>query len=87
MCFLGGSASHGGTASLIRIQLCLSCLQIFTDPPRLFIKKVQKEDQGMYQCFVSNEWEQVQSTSELQLGGEYISNATARTKSGFAHTY
>lgn len=23
----------------------------------------------MYQCFVSNEWEQIQSTSELQLGG------------------
>lgn len=45
--------------------------QILTDPARLFIKKVQKEDQGMYQCFVSNEWEQIQSTSELQLGGNY----------------
>lgn len=44
-------------------------LQIFTDPPRLFIKRVQKEDQGMYQCFVTNEWEQIQSTAELQLGG------------------
>lgn len=25
---------------------------------------------GMYQCFVSNEFEQIQSTAELQLGGE-----------------
>ncbi len=43
-------------------------LEIYSDPPRLLIKKVQKEDQGMYQCFVTNEWEQVQSTAELQLG-------------------
>lgn len=44
--------------------------QIFSDPPRLVIRKVQKEDQGMYQCFVTNEWEQIQSTAELQLGGK-----------------
>lgn len=25
----------------------------------------------MYQCFVSNEFEQIQSTAELQLGGEF----------------
>ncbi|XP_055380718.1 cell adhesion molecule Dscam2 isoform X2 [Condylostylus longicornis] len=43
-------------------------IEIFSDPPRLIIKKIQKEDQGMFQCFVSNEWEQVQSTAELQLG-------------------
>ncbi|XP_022215405.2 Down syndrome cell adhesion molecule-like protein Dscam2 isoform X3 [Drosophila obscura] len=43
-------------------------VEILTDPPRLIIKKVQKEDPGMYQCFVSNEWEQIQSTAELQLG-------------------
>ena len=48
-------------------------LQILTDPPRLIIKKVQKDDPGMYQCFVSNEWEQIQSTAELQLGGNYMS--------------
>lgn len=48
------------------------CLQTYTDPPRLHIKKVQKEDQGMYQCFVSNEWEQIQSTAELQLGGNNV---------------
>lgn len=27
----------------------------------------------MYQCFASNEWEQIQSTAELQLGGPYRS--------------
>lgn len=43
-------------------------VEIFPDPPRLLLKKIQKEDQGMYQCFVANEWEQVQSTAELQLG-------------------
>lgn len=42
--------------------------QILNDPPRIVVKKVQKDDQGMYQCFVANEWEQMQSTSELQLG-------------------
>ncbi|CAD7083563.1 unnamed protein product [Hermetia illucens] len=43
-------------------------IEIHSDPPRIIIKKVQKEDQGMYQCFVTNEWEQIQSTAELQLG-------------------
>ncbi|XP_058987901.1 cell adhesion molecule Dscam2 [Musca domestica] len=43
-------------------------VEILSDPPRLIIKKVQKDDPGMYQCFVSNEWEQIQSTAELQLG-------------------
>lgn len=44
--------------------------QIYNDPPRLVIRKIQKDDQGMYQCFATNEWEQIQSTAELQLGGE-----------------
>lgn len=43
-------------------------VEIHSDPHRLVLKKIQKEDHGMYQCFVSNEWEQVQSTAELQLG-------------------
>ena len=43
-------------------------VEIVNDPHRLVLKKIQKEDRGMYQCFVSNEWEQVQSTGELQLG-------------------
>lgn len=74
--------------------------QIYNDPPRLVIRKIQKDDQGMiqvgrkifkhwcnsysskmkeirkpfsvcFQCFVTNEWEQIQSTAELQLGGKY----------------
>ena len=32
------------------------------------IKNIQKEDQGMYQCFITNEWEQVHAESELVLG-------------------
>lgn len=43
-------------------------VEIHSDPPRLVLKKIQKEDHGMYQCFVANEYEQVQSTAELQLG-------------------
>ncbi|CRK92906.1 CLUMA_CG006322, isoform A, partial [Clunio marinus] len=43
-------------------------VEINVDPSRLVLKKVQKEDQGMYQCFISNEWEELQSTAELQLG-------------------
>lgn len=45
--------------------------QIHLDPPRLVVKAIQKEDQGMYQCLVTNDWEQIQSTGELQLGGMY----------------
>lgn len=41
------------------------------EPHRLVIKAIQKEDQGMYQCVVTNDWEQVQSTAELQLGGKF----------------
>lgn len=41
-----------------------------SSPERLFINPVQKEDHGMYQCFANNEWDMVQSTAELQLGGE-----------------
>lgn len=48
-----------------------SISQTFNDPPRLLIRKIQKEDQGMYQCFATNEWEQIQSTAELQLGGKF----------------
>lgn len=43
-------------------------IEVLTNPPRLIIRKVQKEDQGMYQCFVSNEWEQVGAVAELHLG-------------------
>lgn len=40
-----------------------------SSPERLYIKPVQKEDHGMYQCFINNEWDMAQSTAELQLGG------------------
>lgn len=46
-------------------------IEIFSNPSepyRLILRNIQKEDHGMYQCFISNEWEQVQSTGELQLG-------------------
>lgn len=36
---------------------------------RLMVLRVQKEDQGMYQCFVSNDWDMAQAAAELQLGG------------------
>ncbi|KAG1671041.1 Down syndrome cell adhesion molecule-like protein Dscam2 [Nymphon striatum] len=34
----------------------------------LFIKKSRRIDEGMYQCFVSNDWEQVQATAQVILG-------------------
>lgn len=43
-------------------------IEVLFNPPRLIIRKMQKEDQGMYQCFASNEWEQVGSVAELRLG-------------------
>jgi hypothetical protein len=35
----------------------------------LTISSVKKEDRGMYQCFVRNDQESAQGTSELKLGG------------------
>lgn len=32
-----------------------------------------KEDRGMYQCFVRNDYDAVQSTAEIRLGGKYSS--------------
>ncbi|XP_055679736.1 cell adhesion molecule Dscam2 isoform X1 [Lutzomyia longipalpis] len=43
-------------------------IEIHSEPPRIIIKRVQKDDQGMYQCLVTNDWEQIQSTAELKLG-------------------
>lgn len=34
------------------------------------ITSVTKEDRGMYQCFVRNDYDVVQSTAEMRLGGE-----------------
>ena len=44
--------------------------EITSSPEKLIIRPLQKEDHGMYQCFISNEWEMVQATAELQLGGK-----------------
>lgn len=36
---------------------------------RLQIVSVSREDRGMYQCIVKNDWEMSQGSAELQLGG------------------
>lgn len=33
---------------------------------------VAREDRGMYQCFVRNEYEMAQGIAELRLGGEFL---------------
>ncbi|XP_043478441.1 Down syndrome cell adhesion molecule-like protein Dscam2 isoform X32 [Leptopilina heterotoma] len=37
----------------------------------LRIESVKKEDKGMYQCFIRNDQESAQATSELKLGGRF----------------
>lgn len=44
-------------------------LQVLTGPERLVVSPLTKEDHGMYQCFVSNDWDMAQATAELHLGG------------------
>lgn len=46
-------------------------IEVSSNPERLRIKHLQKEDHGMYQCFVSNEWDQAQAIAELDLGGKF----------------
>lgn len=47
--------------------------RLIIDPPdRLVIRSLTKPDRGMYQCVIANEWEQVQATAELRLGGTCI---------------
>lgn len=36
------------------------------------ITSVTKEDRGMYQCFVRNDYDAVQSTAEMRLGGKFF---------------
>ncbi|XP_046662354.1 Down syndrome cell adhesion molecule-like protein Dscam2 isoform X5 [Homalodisca vitripennis] len=43
-------------------------VQILTGPERLVVSPLTKEDHGMYQCFVSNDWDMAQATAELHLG-------------------
>ena len=44
---------------------------IYQSSTLLHISDVQRKDQGMYQCFITDGEEEVQGTSQLLLGGEY----------------
>lgn len=37
----------------------------------LRISSITRDDKGMYQCFSKNDYEMVQATAELRLGGEW----------------
>lgn len=37
-----------------------SRVEVMIEPARLTIRNLNKEDRGMYQCFVSNNWDQGQ---------------------------
>lgn len=43
-------------------------VEVHKEPPRLTVRQLTKDDRGMYQCFASNSWDQVQATSELDMG-------------------
>ncbi|XP_031340632.1 Down syndrome cell adhesion molecule-like protein Dscam2 isoform X2 [Photinus pyralis] len=45
-----------------------SRVEMMADPPRLTIRQLSKDDRGMYQCIVSNNWDQAQAISELDMG-------------------
>ena len=45
---------------------------IYQSDTLLHIDDVQRKDQGMYQCFISDGDEEVQGTSQLLLGGIYF---------------
>lgn len=38
----------------------------------LKISSAIRENEGMYQCFVSNDWEENQSTAQIILGGMHL---------------
>ena len=52
----------GNTASRIR----------FIGPSRIQVVGVQREDQGIYQCIAKNDYETVQSSAQLWLGGTFF---------------
>ncbi|XP_044744906.1 Down syndrome cell adhesion molecule-like protein Dscam2 isoform X2 [Coccinella septempunctata] len=45
-----------------------SRVEVMVNPPRLTLRHLNKEDRGMYQCFVSNNWDQGQAIAELDMG-------------------
>ena len=38
----------------------------------LQISSITRDDKGMYQCFAKNDYEMVQATAELRLGGSFV---------------
>lgn len=42
------------------------------DGSTLRISSIVRDDKGMYQCFAKNDYEMVQATAELRLGGKLI---------------
>lgn len=63
--FVIGSSCKAKAAGLV------CTVQVLTGPDRLVVAPVTKQDHGMYQCFVSSDWDMAQATAELHLGGEY----------------
>ncbi|XP_072160841.1 cell adhesion molecule Dscam1 [Bemisia tabaci] len=43
-------------------------VHISSDPERLIVSLLTKEDHGIYQCFVNNDWDMATGTAQLQLG-------------------
>ncbi|KAJ8960260.1 hypothetical protein NQ318_003985 [Aromia moschata] len=43
-------------------------MEVMVEPPRITIRRLTKEDRGMYQCVTSNNWDQAQATAELDMG-------------------
>lgn len=43
------------------------------DGSTLRISSIVRDDKGMYQCFAKNDYEMVQATAELRLGGKFDS--------------
>lgn len=44
----------------------------------LHISSITRDDKGMYQCFAKNDYEMVQATAELRLGGALVISALNR---------
>ncbi|XP_073994587.1 Down syndrome cell adhesion molecule 4 isoform X2 [Rhodnius prolixus] len=53
-----------------------SHLRISTNPDRVTIIRLAKGDNGMYQCFVHNEWDMAQAIAELHLAGGGIADVS-----------
>lgn len=49
----------------------------------LHVSSITRDDKGMYQCFAKNDYEMVQATAELRLGGEFVVNIVYKGFKGF----